>query len=199
LAACGSRRVSTSATAAASSRDGRNGGAKWNVHWYVYPLLYWMEILTDFACMEQSSFDIAYVTEIDPLWQDDTLTALINPKSRSSPTRSRRSPAPPTAARRRQAAARSAVLVRRLSRLDVSDGRQYRRACRRGPVEPARALALCLQAPPRGRGLGTMGSKGLCGKYVMPIMRKQQYRFQATIPSPMVKGRWACRRSAPAT
>jgi conjugal transfer pilus assembly protein TraU len=37
-----------------------------------------------------------------------------------------------------------------------------------------------------------MGSKGLCGKYVMPIMRKQQYRFQATIPSPMVKGRWAC-------
>src|SRR3546814_16225818 len=39
-----------------------------------------MEILTDMACLEQSSFDIAYVTEIDPLWQDDTLTALINPE-----------------------------------------------------------------------------------------------------------------------
>src|SRR3546814_13621057 len=37
-----------------------------------------------------------------------------------------------------------------------------------------------------------MGKKGLCGKYIMPIMRKQQHRFQATVPSPMVKGRWAC-------
>ncbi|PNA29411.1 TraU family protein, partial [Pseudomonas sp. MPR-AND1A] len=35
--------------------------AKWHVHWYVYPLLYWMEILTDFACFEQASFDIAYM------------------------------------------------------------------------------------------------------------------------------------------
>src|SRR3546814_10200868 len=28
--------------------------AKWHVHWYVYPLLYWMEILTDFVCFEQA-------------------------------------------------------------------------------------------------------------------------------------------------
>lgn len=55
--------------------------AKWHVHWYVYPLLYWMEILTDFVCFEQASFDIAYMTEVDPLWQDDSLTALINPEA----------------------------------------------------------------------------------------------------------------------
>src|SRR3546814_18465949 len=39
---------------------------------------------------------------------------------------------------------------------------------------------------------GTMGSKGLCGKYLMPVMRKQQYRFQATNPSPATSGRYAC-------
>src|SRR3546814_13027372 len=39
-----------------------------------------MDLLTDVACLEQASFDIAYVTEIDPLWQDDALTALINPE-----------------------------------------------------------------------------------------------------------------------
>src|SRR3546814_2774841 len=55
--------------------------AKWHVHWYVYPLLYWMEILTDFVCFEQASFDIAYMTEVDPLWQDDSLAALINPEA----------------------------------------------------------------------------------------------------------------------
>ena len=50
---------------AADSVDGHDRGAKWHVHWYVYPLLYWMELLTDVACLEQSSFDIAYVTELE--------------------------------------------------------------------------------------------------------------------------------------
>ena len=33
-----------------------------------------------FLCFEAASFDIAYITEIDPLWNDDTLTTLINPE-----------------------------------------------------------------------------------------------------------------------
>src|SRR3546814_10673647 len=37
----------------------------------------------------------------------------------------------------------------------------------------------------QGIAWGTMGKKGLCGKYIMPNMKKQQYRFQATVPSPM--------------
>ncbi len=39
---------------------------------------------------------------------------------------------------------------------------------------------------------GTMGSAGLCKKYLMPIMRKQQYRFQMVNPIPTVSGRFAC-------
>src|SRR3546814_13755544 len=39
---------------------------------------------------------------------------------------------------------------------------------------------------------GTMGSAGLCKKYLMPVMRKQQYRFQMTNPIPPVNGRFAC-------
>jgi len=40
---------------------------------------------------------------------------------------------------------------------------------------------------------GTMGGKGLCGKYLMPVMRKQQYRFQATrTPIRQTSGRYAC-------
>src|SRR3546814_11926731 len=38
--------------------------------------------------------------------------------------------------------------------------------------------------------LGTMGSKGLCGKYLMPVMSKQQYRFQANNPNPETSGRY---------
>ncbi|WP_072215137.1 TraU family protein [Campylobacter coli] len=38
--------------------------------------------LIDAACMNiTGGVDIAYMTEVDPLWQDDELTALINPEA----------------------------------------------------------------------------------------------------------------------
>ena len=42
-------------------------------------MLYWLEVLLDFACLEQGGFDLAYLTEVDPLWKDDELTLIINP------------------------------------------------------------------------------------------------------------------------
>src|SRR3546814_6426677 len=40
-----------------------------------------MEIVTDFLCLESGSIDILYISEIDPLWQDSELTAIINPEA----------------------------------------------------------------------------------------------------------------------
>ncbi len=61
--------------------NGRQGDrTSYHVHYYVYPLLSWLGVLTDFLCMEQDSFDIAYITEFDPLWNDDELAAIINPE-----------------------------------------------------------------------------------------------------------------------
>ena len=55
--------------ASGSSQVGGQGQstAKYHVHYYIYPLLYWLEVVTDFLCLEASSFDIAYMSEIDPL------------------------------------------------------------------------------------------------------------------------------------
>ena len=44
-------------------------------------MFYWLELLADFACVERSNFDVAYLSEIDPLWQDDELSYLINPEA----------------------------------------------------------------------------------------------------------------------
>ena len=55
--------------------------SSWHVHWYAYPLIYWMEIVADFLCLESGSIDILYISEIDPLWQDSELTAIINPEA----------------------------------------------------------------------------------------------------------------------
>jgi len=44
-------------------------------------LLYWLNILTDALCVESGDFDIAYLSELDPTWQDDELTFLLNPEA----------------------------------------------------------------------------------------------------------------------
>ncbi|MEL0252197.1 MAG: TraU family protein, partial [Novosphingobium sp.] len=167
--------------------------AKWHVHWYVYPLLYWMEILTDFVCFEQASFDIAYMTEVDPLWQDDSLAALINPEAIVF--------ANPVA----QAACAGDCIAGTVN-LPL-DPLFWCAGCQ-GPMYPLNGnipasighvqssrLALSRFAYKMHRqalAWGTMGSAGLCKKYLMPVMRKQQYRFQMVNPIPTVSGRFAC-------
>lgn len=56
------------------------GGFYW-AHWYKYPLTYWLQILTQVACMDTGDFDIAYLTELDPTWNDDNLAFALNPES----------------------------------------------------------------------------------------------------------------------
>lgn len=50
-------------------------------HWYIYPLIYWLNILTDVLCLEHADFDIAYLTELDPTWSDDELAFILNPEA----------------------------------------------------------------------------------------------------------------------
>lgn len=56
-------------------------GAFYHVHWYRYPLMMWLNILTDLGCMESGDFDIGYLSELDPTWNDDESAFLINPES----------------------------------------------------------------------------------------------------------------------
>jgi conjugal transfer pilus assembly protein TraU len=56
-----------------------DGGSFYQAHYYTNPVLYWLEVVTDFPCLEKGSFDLAYLTEVDPLWNDDELTLILNP------------------------------------------------------------------------------------------------------------------------
>lgn len=52
------------------------------VHWYHYPLIAWLNILTDALCMEKNiGFDLAYLTEVDPMWDDDEISLIMNPEA----------------------------------------------------------------------------------------------------------------------
>lgn len=52
----------------------------YHLHYYIYPLIYWLELLTDLICLEPSTFDVAYLSELDPTWHDDKLQTLLNPE-----------------------------------------------------------------------------------------------------------------------
>lgn len=51
------------------------------VHWYKYPVVYWLELIMNMACVSAGSFDIAYLAEIDPMWDDDELSFILNPEA----------------------------------------------------------------------------------------------------------------------
>lgn len=51
------------------------------VHWYQYPLFSILELFKTLGCKSTSGFDLAYMTEIDPMWQDDTWSAVFAPES----------------------------------------------------------------------------------------------------------------------
>ncbi|KGI56053.1 TraU family protein [Campylobacter sp. MIT 97-5078] len=49
-------------------------------HYYIYPLFEILGMFVDLLCLNAGvGIDIAYMTEVDPLWQDDELSALVNP------------------------------------------------------------------------------------------------------------------------
>ncbi|MDX9823119.1 MAG: TraU family protein [Syntrophales bacterium] len=50
-------------------------------HYFIYPVWSIMELLTDLICVEHSGFDVAYLTEVDPLWQNDILAFILEPES----------------------------------------------------------------------------------------------------------------------
>ena len=51
----------------------------YQVHWYVNPILYIIQLAVDSDCLDRSPFDMAYMTEIDPKWNDEELSLILNP------------------------------------------------------------------------------------------------------------------------
>lgn len=62
-----------------SRKDGQNKSSFYQVHWYVDPMVFYMQAVLDSNCLENQGFDLAYMTELDPMWKDDELTRIINP------------------------------------------------------------------------------------------------------------------------
>ena len=160
-------------------------GAFYHVHWYVYPVIYWLEILLDFVCLEMASVDIAYMTEFDPLWGDDVKASILNPEALLF--------ANPFA----QVACVADCVT---SSVGLSNDYMFWCAGCQGGIYPfsgttsyhnggvgTAQLVVSKFMAKMHRELmlwGYYGTAGMCGKYPMPIIKKSQYRIQMTYPIP---------------
>ncbi|MBY0280994.1 MAG: TraU family protein [Alphaproteobacteria bacterium] len=177
------------------SDKSHSGGLRrsfYQVHWYVYPVIYWLELLVDFACLERASFDVAYLTELDPLWNDEETGFILNPEAVlfGGPI----------------AQAACAVDCGLASIGFPNDALFWCGGCQ-GSLYPfsgtisahvggvqASLLATQRMMAKLHRELllhGYMGSAGQCTKYPMPIIKKTQYKTQMVYPIPST-GRGGC-------
>lgn len=167
--------------------------ASWHVHWYTYPLVYWLELLNDAACLEVANVDIAYITEVDPLWQSDELTMLLNPEgllfgnfvaqaacAADCATASVALPLDPLFW--------CAGCLGGMYPLNGNIQAEYGHI--QGAVLAASRMAYKLHR--QGLLWQTGGIEALCSKLPQPIMRKSMYRTQLTNPIPTVIGLSPC-------
>jgi len=162
----------------------------YHVHWYIYPLIYWLELLTDFICLEQGAFDVAYLTELDPLWNDDETAFILNPEAVLFGN-----PIAQSACAADCLAASLGFSHDFLFWCGGCQGSLYPFTgsipAHIGGVQASLLAGMRMVAKLHREGLlwGYTGVKGLCDKYPMPIIRKSQYKTQMVYPVPStVKG-----------
>ena len=164
----------------------------YHVHWYVYPIIYWLEVLTDFICLDNLSIDLAYMTELDPLWNDDEKSIILNPEAGLFGNI-----AAQAACVADCVAATASVPLDPLFWCNGCQGSLYPFSGtvteHMGGVQASLLITGRFMAKLHREGLlsGTLGIKGLCEKYPMPIIKKSQYRLQMTYPIPSTQNCYA--------
>jgi conjugal transfer pilus assembly protein TraU len=158
----------------------------YHVHYYLYPLLYWMELLeTTSGCVSKEALDLAYISEIDPTWKDDELSVILNPEILLY--------ANPIAQVACAADCAKASLGLGLDALYWCSGCQGSLFPLTGHVAAhVNGVQASLLLTNRvlfkmhriGALRGTMGEKALCNSFYQPIWRKAQYRTQMVYPIP---------------
>ena len=171
----------------------RTQNSFYQVHWYVYPVIYWLELLVDFLCLEQQSFDVAYLTEFDPLWNADELSFILNPEAILFGN-----PIAQAACAADCAAATAGFPLNPLFWCGGCQGSLYpftgNNIAHNGGVQASLLIVQRMMAKLHRELLlwGTSGYEALCQKIPLPIIKKTQYKTQMVYPRPTTRGPMAC-------
>lgn len=176
-------------------KDARRGAktAFYHAHWYVYPLLHWMNLVAHLGCMSAESFDIAYMTELDPLWNDDELSLWLNPEAALFGN-----PVAQLACGADCLKTAASTPINALFWCAGCQGGVYpltgHLSFHHGGVDASALIVekLIFKLHRELLLFGSMGQKAACGLYPMPWWRKDQYKLQMTYPSVTRHAQWAC-------
>lgn len=178
---------------AVETEDGQALTSHYHLHWYVYPAIFLLNLIADFVCLEAEGFDLAYLTELDPTWQDDELAFILNPEAVLFAN-----PIAQASCAADCVAASSGMPFDPLFWCAGCQGSMYPFSgnvqAHIGGVQASLLLTERMTYKLHRMGLlwGSVGTEALCGKYPMPIMRKSQYRAQMTYPVPTTSGKHCC-------
>lgn len=157
----------------------------YQAHFYVNPVMYWLKVIADFPCLEPGSFDLAYLTEVDPLWNDDELTLILNPEAVlfANPVAQAACAADCVAATAGFPRPELFWCAGCQGALLPLDGNAR---VHMGGVRTAELMTQRLTAKMHRELLawGWHGEKGMCGPYFLPVMDKTAYKTQLTYPIP---------------
>jgi len=62
-------------------RDDQGGKAFAQMHYYIFPVWAMLDMFTDMPCLKDKSFDLAFITEVLPTWNNDLLALILNPEA----------------------------------------------------------------------------------------------------------------------
>jgi len=156
----------------------------YQVHWYIAPWVFALQAILDTRCLEQSPFDMAYITELDPLWSDSESTYILNPDASLF-----------TSIAATAACAADCVAATAGFSLPTSywcagcQGKMFPLTGWVGAhVSPVQASTLLMQRftnklHREGLMWGAYGEEGQCGYYIQPIMDKRAYKYSMVWPT----------------
>ena len=173
--------------------------AFYHVHQYIYPILAILNLLTDFGCMDMSSYDLGYISELDPSHTSPSLANFMHPETflLNSPI---------------AVAACSADCIAATTRKMPIDEMFWCSGCQGsvypfvgetshhvGGISTSQLLVTKQLAKMHRLGLARRTATSsstingeLCKSSFALRIPKSQYRTQMTYPIPNVKGKYAC-------
>lgn len=162
---------------------GQSSGAFYQAHFYMNTVLALLQVVVDFPCLEQAQIDLAYITEVDPTWNDDELSAILNPEAVLFAN-----PIAQAACIADCVAASTGIGLQSLFWCAGCQGSLYpyngHVPGSLGGVRSAELLSQRMLAKLHRELLvwGHHGQRGLCGPYFLPQMDKTAYKLQLIYP-----------------
>lgn len=168
--------------------DAQTQDSFYQAHWYIDPVIFVLQAILDNGCLENVGFDVAYLTELDPLWNDDELTRIMNPDVylfANLPAQA--------ACAADCVAATTGFSTNYFYWCAGCQGSMYplngRVGAHVGGVQASSLIVQRLAAKMHRQGLmwAAHGESGQCGYYPLPLMDKTAYKYQMLYPIPQTQ------------